>query len=112
MQKKRMDEIMERFSNLILMEMERKNQSCLQFSELCGVGRNIVGDIVNRKKLDVKLSTVVKICENTDINFEDIFSDRERNAEIKNRMRNAYIVINGTRFSIELKEYSTPPHAV
>ena len=107
-----MEEILERLSKLILREMEINNQSCLRFSELCGVGKDVLGGIINKKKKDVKLSTIVNICENSNIQIEDIFSDRERNAEIKNRMRNAYIVINGTRFSIELKEYSTPPHAV
>ena len=104
-----MDEYLKRLSELILIEIGKENQSCVCFAELCGISRNEMSAIINQKKKDIRLSTIVNICENSNIRIEDIFSDQERNAEIKNRMRNAYIVINGTRFSIELKEYSTPP---
>lgn len=106
-----MKEIMERFSRLISEEMEKKNQSCVQFSELCGVGRNIVGDIINGKKEDVKLSTVVNICANSDIRIEDIFSITG-DCGIETMLKNAYIVLEGKRYSIQLKKYSnhnTPP---
>ena len=105
-------EILKRLCKEILKELERRNISYTYFADFCGISRKIMADIVNQTKTDMKLSTIIKICENSNIRIEDIFSDRERNEEIKNRIRNAYIVINGTRFSIELKEYSTPPHAV
>ena len=97
---------MERLSRLILAEMKKKNQSCLQFSELCGVGRNIVEDIINQKKKDVKLSTIVNICKNSDIQICDIFCTESDKKSFKYLLNGAYVVINGERFSIELKKNS------
>lgn len=93
---------MKKLSDLIICEMEQKNQSCVQFAELCGIGRNIIGDIVNRKKEDVKLSTIIKICENSNIRIENIFCD----CKTEKVMNNAVIIIEGIRYGIELKEYS------
>lgn len=100
----KMDEILERFSVLILREMEKNNQSCLQFSELCGVGRNIVSNIINGKKKDVKLSTIISICENSDIKLEDVFLKK------KSEPQETYLLINGEKYLIELhKVRITPP---
>ena len=100
--------IMTRLSKAIIDELDRKKQSCLKFAELCGVGRNIMSDIVNRQKTDVRLSTIVKICENSGIKIENVFCD----CRIDKMINNAVISINGRKYRIELKEYnSTPPHA-
>ena len=82
---------MERLSRLILAEMKKKNQSCLQFSELCGVGRNIVEDIINQKKKDVKLSTIVNICKNSDIQICDIFCTESDKKSFKYLLNGAYV---------------------
>ena len=96
-----MDEILNRLSQLILTEMERNNQSCVQFSELCGVGRNIVGDIINGKKKDVKLSTIMSICENSNICLSDIFSDTGRDKITDN---NLFLLSGVTKYKVELKK--------
>lgn len=96
-----MKEIMERLAILILNEMEKRNQSCLCFSELCGVGKDVVGGIINRKKKDVKLSTIAKICAYSDIRFEDIFSITG-DCGVDKIINNAVLSINGSRYSMQL----------
>lgn len=99
----KMNEIIDKFAMLILREMEKNNQSCLQFSELCGVGRNIVADIINGKKKDVKLSTIYNICENSDIRLEDIFTAEKREP------LETYLVMDGERYLIELHKVKNTP---
>lgn len=64
---------MNRISELILAEMERKSCSAKCFAELCGVNRDELGRIINRQKKDIRLSVIWKICENSGIRFSDIF---------------------------------------
>lgn len=64
---------MNRIAELILEEMKRTGRSATCFAELCGVNRNELGRIINRKKKDVRLSFVWDICENSAIRFSDIF---------------------------------------
>lgn len=97
-----MNEILNRLADLILCELERRNISCLAFGELCGLSKNQIGYIVNRNKTDIKLSTIVKICENSNIQIEHIFCD----CKTEKIMNNAVILINGSKFKMELKEYS------
>lgn len=68
-----MEGILNRFAELILAEMERTGRSATRFAELCGVNRNALGDVINRKEKDIKLSFIWRICENSDIRFSDIF---------------------------------------
>ncbi len=99
-----MNEILERLCMEILNEIHKKNISYTLFADLCGISRKIMADIVNREKEDMKLSTIVKICENSDIKLEDIFSTNQTGNEIESKIKNTYLMINGTRYSIELKK--------
>ena len=87
--------------NEVQHELYGRNISCTLFSELCGIAKNQIGEIVNRQKKDIKLSTIVKICENSDIQIEDIFCDKSNEIPLKN----AFMIISGTQYRIELKEY-------
>ena len=82
---------MERLAILILHE------------ELCGVGKDVVGGIINRKKKDVKLSTIISICENSDIKLEDVFLKK------KSEPQETYLIMNGERYLIELHKVRTTP---
>lgn len=64
---------MNRLADLILEEMKRTGRSATCFAELCGVNRNKLGDVINRKGKDVKLSFIWNICENSEIRISDIF---------------------------------------
>ncbi len=68
-----MERILNRLADLILGEMERTGRSATCFAELCGVNRNMLGDVINRKGNDVELSFIWNICENSEIRFSDIF---------------------------------------
>lgn len=74
-QKAEMKEFMTRFSNLILLEMERRKCSATYFADICGVSRNEIGAIISKKKRDLKMSTVIKICRGAGLCPADIFSD-------------------------------------
>lgn len=68
-----MEGILNRLADLILGEMKRTGKSATCFAELCGINRNTLGDVINRKGKDVKLSFIWKICENSEIRISDIF---------------------------------------
>lgn len=68
-----MEEILNRLAKLVLSEMEKTGQSATCFAELCGINRNELGFIINRRKKDVRLSVIWNICENSNINFSDVF---------------------------------------
>ena len=98
---------MERLCMEILNEIHRKNISYTLFADLCGISRKIMADIVNREKEDVKLSTIVKICENSDIKLEDVFLKK------KSEPQETYLIMNGERYLIELhKVRATPPEVI
>ena len=100
----KMEEYLRRLSDLILMEIGRKNQSCVCFAELCGISRNEMSDIINQKKKDLRLSTIFRICENSDIKLEDVFLRK------KSEPQETYLLINGEKYLIELhKVRITPP---
>ncbi len=76
-----MKDYLNRLADLILVEIEKRGCSCICFADLCGISRNEMGKIVNRKKTDIKLSTILKICENSDIDIKDIFQVKNENLE-------------------------------
>lgn len=98
-------EILERLCMEILHEIDRKNISYTLFADLCGISRKIMADIVNRNKEDVKLSTIIRICENSNIKLEDIFATKK-----KREPRETFLVMDGERYLVELhKVRITPP---
>lgn len=63
-----------------------------------------MADIVNRNKEDVKLSTIIRICENSEIKLENIFASEKREP------RETYLVVDGQKYLVELhKVGNTPP---
>ena len=91
------EHIIERLRIAILHELEDKNQGYTTFADLCGISRKIMGDIVNDRKTDLKLSTIVKICENSDIRMEDIFCEEEFNFE----KEDFTVIFRNSRFKIK-----------
>lgn len=68
-----MEGILNKLADLILLEMDKKDCSMTCFAELCGIPRNEMGLIVNKKKKDVRLSVIWNICENSEIRISDVF---------------------------------------
>lgn len=88
---RKMEKILDRLAELILSEMNKRNCSARCFAELCGVNRNTLGGVINRKENDVKLSFIWNICENTEIRLSDIFEiECSEEFNIEN-----YILTNG-----------------
>ena len=72
-----MDEYLSRLSDLILSEMELKCCTIREMAIMCDVSEREISAIKNRNKHDIKLSTIEKICENTNITYEDIFNIKD-----------------------------------
>lgn len=70
---KTMEKVLEKLSDLILMEMGKTGRTQTCFAELCGISRNELRNIIAKRKNDIKLSTIQKICENSSINYIDVF---------------------------------------
>ena len=95
------DETLERLRETINRELEKKNMGYTVFADLCGISRRIMADIVNGKKTDIKLSTIVRICENSNICLSDIFSDTGRDKITDN---NLFLLTGVTKYKVELKK--------
>lgn len=63
---------------MILSEMESKNYTTKEMAIVCDISEREMAALKNREKADLKLSTLVKICENTSINFEEIFEFNDK----------------------------------
>ena len=91
------DEVLERLRETINRELEKKNVGYTVFADLCGVSRRIMADIVNGKKTDIKLSTIVKICENSSICLSDIFTETNDFS-----LDSLFLLCGSRKFRIEL----------
>lgn len=96
-----MEECLKRLSELILLEMERRNLSGIHFADLCGISRNELNYIINRKKRDIKLSTIFQIVENSNIKIEHIFCD----CSTEKILNNSVMLVNGKHYKVKLEEY-------
>lgn len=74
---KQMDEFMERLADLILLDMERRHCSATYFADVCGISKNEIVNITNRKKKDIYVSTLLKICEGSGISANDVLGLEE-----------------------------------
>lgn len=71
-----MKKYFERLSELILMEVNRRNCTFTYFADICEISRDELRHIIDCKKDDVKLSTIKKICDNSEFDIEDVFEPR------------------------------------
>lgn len=74
-----MEKILEKLADLIILETEQLGCTYSFFADVCNISRNEIGNIVRRKRKDIKLSTILKICKHSNITFPDIFdySDKD-----------------------------------
>lgn len=89
-----MEKILEKLADLIILETERLGCTYSLFADICNISRNELGNIIERKKKDIKLSTISKICQNSSITFYDIF-DCLGEKDIKKEIESFYLT-NGT----------------
>lgn len=79
---KTMEEILKNLSEAINEEIRRMDCSYTYFADICGIHRNELSSIIGIKRKDISLSVIVKICQNTEIEYSKIFgySDDYENA--------------------------------
>lgn len=75
-----MEKFMNRLADLILLEVQKRNCSISYFADICDISKKEMGNITNRKKKDIYVSTILKICENSEIRISDIFEIECQNA--------------------------------
>lgn len=71
-----MKKYFERLSELILMEVNRRNCTFTYFADICEISRDELRHIITCQKNDIRLSTLKKICDNSEFDIEDIFEPR------------------------------------
>lgn len=91
-------EELNRLSELVLKELGERNCSGVFFADICDISRNELNAIVNKKKKDIKLSTIKKICENSSITYADIFdAHSEMDNKQKDDFMTGFVITNGKK---------------
>ena len=60
-------------SELVNSEIDKRHETILSFSVKCEISYNEMRKICNGTINDIRISTIHKICENSDITMVDIF---------------------------------------
>lgn len=69
-----MNDHMRRLREELIKKMNQKNCSIKDFSIACDVSYHSMRNIVNGISNDMKLSTFLKLCENANISYAEIFN--------------------------------------
>lgn len=88
-----MKKILNNLADSVLSEMNKMDCSYAYFADFCGISRNEISDIVRRKKNDLRLSTLDKICKNSGVLYIDIFEYSD--SEIFEKMIKNYYLTDG-----------------
>lgn len=67
------EKYLEALAVLILQKMEEQGLTIAQFADSCGVSRRVISKIKNREAGNIRLDTLVKICNYHGILYQDIF---------------------------------------
>lgn len=73
-----LEKYLNKLSSLVIDEMARRNCNSKELSILCNISEREMSAIKNRERNDVRLSVIVKICENTSISYSDIFEIEDK----------------------------------
>lgn len=95
-----MKKYFEKLSELILMEVNRRNCTFTYFADVCGMSRNELRHIVMREKEDMKLSTIKRICDNSCFEIEDVFEAQP----IEEYAKTVTVERNGVKYKIHLEK--------
>ena len=94
-----MDKIMNKLADLILKEIAKRDCSCAYFADVCGISVSEIYYILSRKNSDMRLSTLIKICNNSGIFITDVLDCSILDAQ-KDIADNAIIVIHGVEYRL------------
>lgn len=95
-----MNEIMNRLANLILNEIEKRKCTYSCFADMCGVSLNEIYCLVNKKYSDMRLSTLIKICNNSGIFIADVLGYCSVLDAQENIVDNTIITIRGVEYKL------------
>ena len=97
-----MERYLSRLSSELIKKMDENRWSIAQLSAMCHISYHGMCNIVNGNVNDINFSTFVKICENANISYEDIFEIESFNS-LEKEMKKFYISNGKMKFRL-LKE--------
>lgn len=97
-----MEKYLLNFRNSLIKKMNENNWSITQLAIICDCSYHGMCNIVNGNVNDINFSTFIKICENANISYEDIFEIESFNS-LEKEMKKFYISNGKMKFRL-LKE--------
>lgn len=97
-----MEKYLLNFRNSLIKKMNENNWSITQLAIICDCSYHGMCNIVNGNMHDINFSTFIKICENANISYEDIFEIESFNS-LEKEMKKFYISNGKMKFRL-LKE--------
>lgn len=97
-----MEKYLLNFRNSLIKKMNENNWSITQLAIICDCSYHGMCNIVNGNVNDINFSTFIKICENANISYEDIFEIESFNS-LEREMKKFYISNGKMKFRL-LKE--------
>lgn len=90
------------FRNSLIKKMNENNWNITQLAIICDCSYHGMCNIVNGNVNDINFSTFIKICENANISYEDIF-EIESLDSLEKELQKFYVTNGKTKFRL-LKE--------
>ena len=97
-----MEKYLLNFRNSLIKKMNENNWTITQLAIICDCSYHGMCNIVNGNVNDINFSTFIKICENANISYEDIFEIESFNS-LEKEMKKFYISNGKMKFRL-LKE--------
>lgn len=101
-----MEELLERLAQLMNKEMSDYDITIKDYALRCGISYTLMRRICNGKATDLMLSTVIKICDNSHFEFDEVIS-RDMDYKIERLFNRCMLIYNNAeRYSISVRKYS------
>ncbi len=98
------EKYMKNLRELILEKMEEGNYTISRFADECGVSEREISKIKNGEAKNIKCDTLIKICQNADISYENVLGGANQKVFYLDEMSdNIIIVFNNRIYEIYLK---------
>lgn len=95
-----MKKYLSNFRNSLIKKMNENNWNITQLAIICDCSYHNMCNIVNGNFHDINFSTFVKICENANISYKDVF-EIESFDSLEKEMKKFYITNGKMKFRIE-----------
>lgn len=94
-----MEKYLLNFRNSLIKKMNENNWSITQLAIICDCSYHGMCNIVNGNVNDINFSTFIKICENANIPYEDIFEIESSNS-LEKELQKFYVTNGKTKFRL------------